>query len=77
MKAIELIGEIDDRHELHARVPKDLPVGQVRVIVLLPGEDEAGAFWASGILAEWAAELRDVREDIYTVDDGQPVDAGG
>ena len=75
MKAIELIGDIDDQHGLHAQVPKDLPPGQVRLIVLLPGEDEAGGMWAPGIAAEWSAELQDPREDIYTLDDGQPVNA--
>ena len=75
MKAIELIGDIDDQHRLHAHVPKELPAGKVRLIVFLPGEDEAGGVWANGIAAEWSAELQDAREDIYTLDDGQPVNA--
>ena len=75
MKTIELIGDIDDQHRLHAEVPKDLPPGQVRLIVLVPVEDEAGSMWAPGIAAEWSAELQDPREDIYTLDDGQPVNA--
>lgn len=41
MKTIELIGDIDEQHRLHAEVPKELPAGQIRLI-LLPGEDEAG-----------------------------------
>ena len=75
MNAIELIGDIDDQHQLHAQVPTDLPAGQVRLIVLLPGEDDAGSMWAQGIAAEWSAELRDAQQDIYTLDDGQPVNA--
>jgi len=75
MNAIELIGDVDDDHRLHAEVPKEVPAGQVRLIVLLPGEDEAGGMWARGIAADWSAELQDVREDIYTLDDGQPVNA--
>ncbi|MBI3491538.1 MAG: hypothetical protein HY047_07140 [Acidobacteria bacterium] len=75
MKAIELIGDIDDQHRLHAQVPNELPAGQVRLIVFLPGEDEAGGIWAHGIAAEWSAELQDPREDIYTLDDGRPVNA--
>jgi hypothetical protein len=75
MKAIELIGDIDDQHRLHARVPNEFPPGQVRLIVLLPGEDDAGGMWSHGIAAEWSAELQDPREDIYTLDDGQPVNA--
>jgi hypothetical protein len=74
MKTIELIGDIDEQHRLHAQVPTELPVGQIRLI-LLPGEDEAGGIWAHGIAAEWSAELEDPREDIYTLDDGQPVNA--
>jgi len=75
MKAIELTGDIDDRHRLHADVPKDLPAGQVRVIVLLPDEDQAGGLWENGIAQEWAHELKDTRQDIYTLEDGEPVDA--
>jgi hypothetical protein len=75
MKAIELLGDIDDHHGLQARVPDELPAGPVRVIVLLPEEDESGVAWAGGIANEWADELQDPREDLYTREDGQPVDA--
>lgn len=71
MKAIELIGDIDEQHRLHAQVPTEIPAGQVRVIVFLPGEDEAGGLWADGVASEWSAELTDRREDIYSLDDGQ------
>jgi hypothetical protein len=74
MKAVELIGKVDDKHQLHAQVPGDLPPGQVRLIVLIPEEDEAGAAWMQGIGHEWAAEFNDPREDIYTLEDGMPVD---
>ena len=66
MKAIELIGDIDEQHRLHAQVPTEIPAGQVRLIVFLPGEDEAGGLWADGVALEWSAELSDSREDIYT-----------
>ena len=75
MKAIELLGDIDDQHRLHAHVPKELPAGQVRLIVLLPEEDEAGGAWAHGVASEWSSELKDARQDIYTLDDGRPVNA--
>ena len=75
MKAIELIGDIDEQHRLHARVPSELAAGQVRLIVLLPTEDEAGDAWAHGTARKWSAELRDPRQDIYTLDDGQPMNA--
>ena len=75
MKAIELIGDIDEQHELHAQVPTEIPAGKVRLIVFLRGEDEAGGLWAEGVASEWSAELSDSREDLYTLEDGQPVNA--
>ena len=75
MKAIELVGDIDEKHHLYAQVPEGLPAGPVRLIVLLPEEDEAGMAWAHGIGKEWAEELGDSRQDIYTVKDGQPPNA--
>jgi hypothetical protein len=75
MKAIELVGEIDDQHRLQAHVPEDLPAGPVRLIVLLPEEDEWGTVWAKGVTREWSDELLDLRQDIYTLEDGQPVNA--
>lgn len=52
MKAVELIGEVDDKHQLQAWVPETLPPGLVRSIVLIPEEDEAGAAWTQGIARE-------------------------
>jgi hypothetical protein len=75
MKAIELVGDIDEQHRLQAHVPAELPVGPVRLIVLLPDEDDSGSAWASGVAREWTDELRDSRQDLYTLDDGQPVNA--
>ena len=75
IKAIELTGDIDDQHRLQARVPDELPVGPVRLLVLLPDEDEAGGAWSHGVARAWADELSDARQDIYTLEDGQPVNA--
>ena len=75
MKAIELTGDIDEQHRLRASVPEELPAGPVRLIVLLPEEDEAGSAWAHGIAREWADELRDSRQALYTLADGQLIDA--
>ena len=75
MRGIELQGEIDDQRRLRAQVPEGFPVGSVRVIVLMPEEDDAGLAWAGGISAEWSAELCDPDQDIYTLDDGQALDA--
>ena len=75
MKAIELIGDIDEQHRLRASVPEELPAGPVRLLVLFSEEDEAGTVWAHGLAREWASELSDSRQDLYTLGDGQPVDA--
>jgi hypothetical protein len=75
MKAIELIGDIDEQHRLRAQLPVEVPAGPVRVIVLLPDEDEGGIAWQHGVGGEWADELQDSRQDIYTLTDGQPLDA--
>ena len=75
MKAIELIGDIDEQHRLRASVPEGLPAGPVRLIVPLSEEDEAGTDWPRGIAREWADELSDSRQDLYTLADGQLIDA--
>ena len=36
---------------------------------------EAGAFWPWDVSQAWNDELSDVRQDLYTLADGQPVDA--
>jgi hypothetical protein len=56
MKVIELIGDIDCQHRLRADVPEGLPVGQVRLIVFLPEEENAESAWTAGIANEWSAE---------------------
>ncbi len=75
MKAIELVGTIDEHHRLEAHVPEELPVGAVRLILLLPDKDDSDVAWVHGIAKEWTDELRDSRQDLHTLDDGQPVNA--
>ncbi len=36
MKTYELIGEVDERHELHLVVPQECAAGKVRVLVMEP-----------------------------------------
>ena len=43
--------------------------------VLLPDEDGGGIAWMHGVAKEWAGELQEPRQDIYTIEDGQPVNA--
>lgn len=69
------MGEIDEHHNLRAAAPQDLPPGRVHLIVVRPDDDEAGAFWPWDVSQAWSDELGDVRQDLYTLADGQPVDA--
>lgn len=75
MKAIELVGDIDEQHRLRAQVQAELPAGPVRLIVLLPDEDDAGIAWGQGVNREWLDELLDSRQDVYTLADGQALNA--
>lgn len=77
MKTIELLGRVDEKHRLSAEVPADIPPGLVKVAMIVSSgpEDDGGASWASGIAMQRADELADPREDIYTLDDGDPTDA--
>ena len=78
MRAIELIGDVDDQHRLRAEVPPDLQAGPVRLILLVPDEDDAGGLaWSRGVAREWAAELSDPREDIYSLENEQPANVSG
>jgi hypothetical protein len=56
MKAIELVGDIDEHHRLRVEVPADLPAGRVRLIVLLPDEDDADNAWAHGVAMDGRVE---------------------
>ena len=73
MKVIELLGDIDEQHRLRAEVPQNVPAGPVRLMVFVPDEDQGGTAWAQGVTQQWSDELQDSRQDIYTLDDGQPV----
>lgn len=77
MKAFELIGEVDEAQHLIAVLPEYAPPGPVRVIVLMPEttSDKGEELWMQGIAHEWQAELADERQDIYTLEDGEPLDA--
>ena len=75
MKAIEVIGDIDEQHHLQARVPEELAAGPVRLIVLVPKEGDQSVAWARDVAAGWGDELDDTRQDIYTLHDGEPVNA--
>ena len=61
-KALELAADVDEQRRVPFVLAKD-------------DGDEAAGFWEWGVAREWAAELADEREDIYTLADGEPVQA--
>ena len=73
MRAIELNAEVDQDRRIHLELPEGVPAGPARVLVLLPEVDEVEGRWQEMISREWRSELSDPREDIYTLDDGEPV----
>ena len=74
MRTIRITGHVDEHHQLSAEVPDVIPPGPVMISVSVEShEDEAGTAWSAGIANEWADELADARQDIYTLADGEPV----
>jgi hypothetical protein len=75
MDSIPIQGHVDDQHRLSAVVPGSIPPGPVTVwLTVNVQEDDAGAAWTAGVSHQWADDLNDVREDIYTLADGDAVD---
>jgi hypothetical protein len=75
MESIPIQGQVDDQHRLTAVVPGSIPPGPVTVwITAGVDEDEAGPSWMAGIAQQWADELGDARQDIYTLSDGEAID---
>ncbi len=74
MDAIKLTGHVDEQHHLSAKVPVSIPPGPITVLIV-PAlqEDDAGDAWMAGVAEEWADELNDPRQDIYTLADGEPI----
>lgn len=76
MRAIETTGILntEGQIQLDRPLPQD-KAGRVRVILLMPEEDETGARGWSGAISTNPsfAFLHDPEEDIYTLEDGQPV----
>lgn len=74
VKTIRVIANVDERHRLSAEVPASVPPGPVEVMLMFPSsdEDEAGSAWMEGIAHEWAEDLGDSRQDIYSMEDENP-----
>lgn len=76
MNRITINGQVDDQHLLSAQVPDSIPPGPVTIMIMpQSGTDDAEEAWMRGIAQEWIDELSDLSQDIYTLDDGAPVDA--
>lgn len=74
MAAVSVAGQVDEKHRLFAVVPDSIPAGPVTVVILPTVlEDDAGDAWTDGVAEAWSGELGDVRQDIYTLADGEPV----
>ncbi len=75
LKAIEVLGSIDDKNQLHLDSP--LPAarpGRVRVIILMPEQNDVTeeAWLRAAAKHPSFGFLREKAEDIYTRDDGTP-----
>ncbi len=75
MHAHRITGHVDERHNLSAQVPDTVPPGPVTITIVPAESNDQDDEWAVGVSQEWAEELTDVRQDIYTLDDGEPLDA--
>ena len=74
MKAIELIGDVDSQHRLKAEVPEAVAPGPVRLLLLVPEQDQTEEIWMRALASEWHEDLSDPHQDVYTLEDGQPLD---
>lgn len=77
MIAIETTGTIDSEGQLHLREPLRVTTQQVRVLVLLPTDDEPNdENWLSAQAQNPAFDfLHDEAEAIYSATDGTPFQA--
>ena len=74
MSTVKVNGNVDENHQLTADVPESVPAGPVTVLIVpATQEDDAGDAWMAGVAHEWADDLSDPRQDIYTLADGAPV----
>ena len=74
MNTVKVHGQVDDNHRLTVEVPEFIPAGPVTVLIVHQSqEDDVGDKWMDGIAREWAADLADPRQDIYTLADGEEI----
>lgn len=77
MGAVRITGHVNERHELSVQVPSSIPLAPVGILIVsaTTPADEDGE-WMEGMAQEWADQLSDPRQDLYSLDDGVPTDAG-
>jgi hypothetical protein len=74
MNIVRLSGNVDEDRRLSAQVPVFIRPGSVTVLVLsVSQKDDEAQVWTAAVAQEWADELADRRQDIYTLADGEPV----
>ena len=70
---VKLSANVDENRRLSAQVPASIRPGPVTVLVLPESEEDEAQVWTAGVAQEWADDLADPRQDIYTLADGEPV----
>jgi hypothetical protein len=74
--SITITGQVSDQHLLSAQVPDSVPPGPVTIVILpASAHEDVEQRWMAGVAREWADELNDAQQDIYTLNDGDPVSA--
>jgi hypothetical protein len=76
MKAIEITGKIDNKGILTIDRPLKLHNKQVKIIILIPEEEDEmdDALWLQAVSSNPAFDfLEEEEEDIYTIEDGEPI----
>jgi hypothetical protein len=76
MERYELEGLIDENHRLSVQVPPHFQAGKVKVI-LQKDDTESDDDWSRWVAHIWSRDWSDPREDIYTLEDGTPIDEQG
>ncbi|HEX4793454.1 MAG TPA: hypothetical protein VH370_06660 [Humisphaera sp.] len=77
-RTIQLVGNVDADHRLTALVPDDVPAGQVKLAIVVDenraeAEDITSSDWAAAISCEWKDDLADSAQDVYSLNDGEPI----
>jgi len=75
MNMVKLAANVDENQRLSVQVPNSIPPGPVTVLVLpVSAEDHDSNVWTAAIAEEWADELSDPWQDIYTLATASEVD---